>query len=93
MDGDPADEIIGARSYRALVTVLAELTGRDCAGVTDIHDAGSRIPSLAAERHHGSRRRLSHSVDQPCSAARCPPRRLAGSPEPRLIRWIALYLS
>jgi hypothetical protein len=52
MDDDPADEITSARTYRhdpARVAVLAELTDRACDGVTDIHDAGSRIPSLATE--------------------------------------------
>lgn len=52
MDDDPAEETTRARSYRhdpAQVAVLAQLADRACDGVEDIHDAGTRIPALAAQ--------------------------------------------
>ncbi|HEX5116300.1 MAG TPA: hypothetical protein VFW65_13980 [Pseudonocardiaceae bacterium] len=52
MDDDPDDEATSARTYRhdpAQVAVLAQLADRACDGVTDIHDAGTRIPAIAAE--------------------------------------------
>ncbi len=52
MDDDADDETGSARTYRhdpAQVAALAQFADRACDGVTDIPDAGTRIPSLAAE--------------------------------------------